>query len=266
MRDANSSRKKVFTYLVFVFLFSSVFYFLILRAASLRSGMGLNVRGLMWCPALAAFATMRLNRRSLSQLGWGWIGEYQWQSWFIPLLYTAIAYIIVWTAGLGGFGNPEFVKQITQGLNLGGPAWISVTIGVVWTCVFGLIGSLASALGEEIGWRGFLVPELAKSTGFTSTALIAGIVWSVWHYPILIWGNYNAGTEIWYEVTCFTGLVIASSFILAWMRLKSGSLWTAPCYMPAIICSCSRSSHHSRATPGKRHGLSTSLEPCCQWR
>jgi len=150
MIDVNASRKQVVTYLVFVFLFSSVFYFLILRAGSLRSSMGLNVRGLMWCPALAAFATMRLNHRSLSELGWRWIVKYQWQSWFIPLLYTAIAYIIVWIAGLGGFGNPEFVKQITQGVNLCVPTWISVTIGVVWMCVFGLIGSLASALGEEI--------------------------------------------------------------------------------------------------------------------
>jgi CAAX protease family protein len=226
MSGTSSARKQVVTYLIFLFLFSSVFYFLILRAGTLRSGMGLNVRGIMWCPALAAFATLRLNRRSLSELGWRWIGTYQWQSWFIPLLYTAIAYVIVWTAGLGGFGNPDFVKQMTQAWNLRAPAWVSVATGVLLMCVFGLVGSLASALGEEIGWRGFLVPELARTTGFTTTALISGIVWSVWHYPVLIWGDYNAGTATWYGLACFTVLVISASFIFAWMRLKSGSLWT----------------------------------------
>jgi membrane protease YdiL (CAAX protease family) len=226
MPKTGSPYKQVITYLVFLFLFSSIFYFLILRAGSLRSGMGLNVRGLMWCPALAAFATLRLNRRSFSELGWRWIGKYQWWSWFIPLLYTAIAYVIVWSTGLGSFGKPEFAKQMTESFNLHAPAWLSVAIGLVLVCLFGLVGSLASALGEEIGWRGFLVPELARTTGFTGTAVISGVVWAVWHYPVLIWADYNAGTATWYGLTCFTALVISSSFLSAWMRLKSGSLWT----------------------------------------
>ena len=224
--NSASSRKQVVTYIVLLFLFSSAFYFLVLRSGSLRSGMGFYVRGLMWCPALAAFATMRLNRRSLSELGWRWIGKYQWQSWWIPLLYTAIAYVIVWTSGLGAFGNPEFVKQFTQTMNLRAPAWISVAIGVTLMCVFGLLGSLTSALGEEIGWRGFLVPELARTTSFSTTALITGIVWALWHYPVLIWGDYNARTATWYALICFTVLVISASVIFAWIRLKSGSLWT----------------------------------------
>ena len=226
MPDTSSSRKQVITYIAFVFLFSSVFYFLILRSGSLRSGMGMYVRGIMWCPALAAFATLRLNRRSFSDLGWRWIDKYQWQSWWIPLLYTAIAYVIVWTTGLGRFGNPDFVKQFTESMNLRAPAWVSVAIGVVLMSIFGLVGSLANALGEEIGWRGFLVPELARTTSFTTTALISGVVWAVWHYPALIWGDYNAGTATWYALICFTVLVISASVIFAWMRLKSGSLWT----------------------------------------
>jgi len=91
---------------------------------------------------------------------------------------------------------------------------------------FGLARGLASALGEEIGWRGFLVPELFKRVGFTGTALISGLVWSCWHYPLLIWRDYNSGTPTWYGLTCFTALVVSLSFIFAWFRMKSGSLWT----------------------------------------
>jgi membrane protease YdiL (CAAX protease family) len=58
------------------------------------------------------------------------------------------------------------------------------------------------------------------------TSLISGIVWSLWHYPILIYGDYNAGTPTWYCLSCFTVMVISMSFVFAWMRLKSGSLWT----------------------------------------
>src|SRR2546430_1382585 len=37
-----------------------------------------------------------------------------------------------------------------------------------------------SALGEEIGWRGFLVPELARSMSFSAVALTTGIIWATW--------------------------------------------------------------------------------------
>jgi membrane protease YdiL (CAAX protease family) len=53
------------------------------------------------------------------------------------------------------------------------------------------------------------------------------MVWSCWHFPLLIWGDYNNGTPTWYGLTCFTVLVLSISFVFAWMRLKSGSLWTA---------------------------------------
>ena len=73
---------------------------------------------------------------------------------------------------------------------------------------FGLVKSIANALGEEIGWRGFLVPELFKTTGLTGTALFSGVVWALWHYPVLIGADYNAGTPTWYGLTCFTVAVL----------------------------------------------------------
>src|SRR5579871_123827 len=106
MEQADRSRRQVITYLILVFALSSIFYFLILRSGSLGNGRGLYVLGLMWCPGLAGMLTLRLNGRSLSDLGWKWNAKYQLQSWFIPLLYTVIAYVIVWTFHLGGFGNP----------------------------------------------------------------------------------------------------------------------------------------------------------------
>src|SRR5579885_1844885 len=94
-----SSRKQIVTYLVLVLVFSCFYYFLVFRSGSLRYGRGMYVLGLMWCPALAAFATLKLNGRRLADLGWGWgAPKYQWASWYIPLLYTAIAYAIVWIA------------------------------------------------------------------------------------------------------------------------------------------------------------------------
>jgi membrane protease YdiL (CAAX protease family) len=228
MSQPARSRVQVLTYLVIVLAFSSVFYYLILHSGSLGNGRGLYTLGLMWCPALAGMLTLRLNGRSIADLGWKW-GEtkYQVRSWYIPLLYAFIAYAIVWIFHLGAFGNPDYYDSLVKTMHLGGAPWISIVVGIVLTGVYGLIRSVASALGEEIGWRGFLVPELSKTTSFTVTSLVSGIVWSLWHYPILIYGDYNAGTPTWYGLMCFTVMVISISFVFAWMRLKSGSLWTA---------------------------------------
>jgi len=227
MLDARGSRAQVAIYLLFVFAFSSVFYFLILRAHKLGAGAGLYVAGIMWCPALAAAVTLKLNRRSLDELGWKWPQtRYAVMSWYIPLLYAAITYGIVWVSGLGGFPNHEMMAQLVQRMGLRVSPALSTVVYVLLVGTFGLVQSSARALGEEIGWRGFLVPELYKTMGFTSTALISGVVWSCWHYPVLIWGDYNAGTPAWYGLICFTVMVVAISFVFAWLRLKSGSLWT----------------------------------------
>jgi len=223
-----ASRRQVLTYLFFVFLFSSVFYFLIIRARQLGAGGGIYVSGIMWCPALAAFATLAVNRRAFSELGWKWPARrFALMSWYVPLLYASIAYLIVWLSGLGDFPNHEFIAALTTRMGPPLSPAVATILYVVLVGSFGLVGSLARALGEEIGWRGFLVPELNKTVGFTGTAFITGIIWSLWHYPVLIFADYNAGTATWYALLCFTVMVIAISFVFAWLRLRSGSLWTA---------------------------------------
>jgi uncharacterized protein len=227
MAQPASSRTQIITYLILLFLFSSVFYYLILHAGGLRGGGGGYTLCLMWCPGLAGMATLKLNGRSLSDLGWKW-GEpkYQFLSWLIPILYATLAYLIVWIFGFGKFGKPEYLEALARRSHLASPHWLAVLIGFLLIAIYGMIGSTSSALGEEIGWRGFLVPELSKNNSYTLTAIFSGLVWSVWHYPILIYGGYNNGTPTWYGLLCFTVMVVAISFIFAWMRLKSGSLWT----------------------------------------
>jgi uncharacterized protein len=227
MSEPNNSRRQIAVFLLLVFAFSAVFYSLILIAHKLAAGIGLYVTGLMWSPALAALATLKLNGRKLSDLGWKWPKtRFAVASWFIPLLYLTIAYLIIWTFGLGGFPNQEFMGHLVQDMGLKASPTVSTVVYLFLMGSFGMVRSIGNALGEEIGWRGFLVPELFKITGFSRTALFSGLVWALWHYPVLIGADYNAGTPTWYSLTCFTVLVLATSFVFAWMRLKSGSLWT----------------------------------------
>lgn len=224
----SNNGKQIGTFLFLTLLLSSIFYALIIKSGHLASAGGSYVLGLMWCPGLAAMLTRKLNGENLSSLGWKWgQTKYQVMSYFIPLLYAAITYVTVWATHQGGFYNREFVGAMTQRFGLGPlPPALAIAMYLVFAGTTGMIRSSASALGEEIGWRGFLVPQLAQSCSYTTTALITGVVWSLWHYPILIFADYNAGTPVWYGLTCFTVMVVSSSFIYTWMRLKSGSLWT----------------------------------------
>jgi membrane protease YdiL (CAAX protease family) len=62
---------------------------------------------------------------------------------------------------------------------------------------------------------------------FTKLSLLSGIIWAAWHSPILLFADYNAGTNRWYALSCFTVMIVSGSFGFAWLRLRSGSLWTA---------------------------------------
>ena len=216
--------RRVGTYLVLTFAFSSVFYFLIIRAGTLEGGGGLWVVGLMWSPAAAALLSSLLTARRLSEIGWRWSWRYAAAAYAIPVLYGLIAYGATWALRRGAFPNQSFVNKLirpgeTSGAAIGRYVLVRATLGVVL--------SLTTALGEEIGWRGFLVPELARKLPFSRVALASGAIWAFWHFPVLLFANYHGQTPAWYSLTCFTLLVLGIAFIFAWIRLVSGSVWPA---------------------------------------
>jgi membrane protease YdiL (CAAX protease family) len=187
---------------------------------------------IMWSAGIAALLTMWICKRDLRTMGWGW-GQWRWQwlAFLLPMAYCLVAYAIIWAAGWGGFYNHDFVAQ--QRDNNGFAGWSDLAV-LAWIlpsiALFGMPGSLSSALGEEIGWRGFLVPELAKSMSFTGLSILTGVIWAAWHLPLIVLGNYHnnaAGAlPLYGQLGMFFILVVSVAIILAYLRLKSGSLWT----------------------------------------
>src|SRR5215831_10604385 len=153
------------------------------------------VVGLMWSPAAAALLTCALTGRPLATLGWKCgPARYLVWSYCIPVIYAAVTYGIVWATGLGRFYDAAFVDHLTARFGHASPA-AAIAMYLLFQGTVGMAFSCFTALGEEIGWRGFLVPALAKRTSFTRTVLISGAIWSLWHYPVLLFADYNAGTE-----------------------------------------------------------------------
>ena len=91
----------------------------------------------------------------------------------------------------------------------------------------GMPVSLAFALGEEIGWRDFLSPQLVARFGLLPGAALTGAIWAAWHRPLVFFSDYHAGTPMWFGASCLVVLMIGMSVVMAWLRVRSGSLWTA---------------------------------------
>jgi len=218
----SNQRTPIYLFVLFTLTFSTPFYYLARTRDALVYG-----QGMVWCPAMAALLTAKLVKRDISTFGWRWPDFGLWlKSYLIPIGYAFAAYLFIWLAGLGGFYDRAFVDQITRRFGFGGlPVATVLILFVILFGTIGMINYMGLALGEEIGWRGFLVPELSRHMSFTKTSLISGVLWSVWHYPLLISGRLSA--ELVYSLACFTTMVIGMSFALAWLRLRSGSLWTA---------------------------------------
>lgn len=117
----------------------------------------------------------------------------------------------------------RLVSSNRLGINEWGDQLV-IALYVLLQGIVGIILGAIFALGEEIGWRGFLVPQLYKSRGFTKTSLIVGLIWGIWHLPVLLFADYNSGTPAWYAMSCFMVLVVGISFVYTWFRMKSGSL------------------------------------------
>jgi uncharacterized protein len=225
---ANEKRGGITVFLILTLAFSSIFYFLIAKSGHVGGGWGAYVGCLMWCPGLAGLLTCKYLGRELSTLGWKWgNSRYEVICYFIPLAYATVIYGFVWLTGLGGFYDSQFVERFSQAFGLGRMRpWVSIPLYFLFTATITVIRDCATVLGEEIGWRGFLVPELAKHYSFAATAIISGLIWALWHYPIfLLADGYNGGTPVWYYLPLFTLLLPTISFVWTWMRLKSGSLW-----------------------------------------
>ena len=221
--------KKIGCFYGLTLLFSSFFDALILHAGRFDAGNMLYVTGAMWSPALATFLTKRFFNESIRSLAWNWgAARYAWLGYLIPIAYSVPVYLVVWFAGLGGWAPPEFVKKTAAefGWTNLSPGWVIIFF-VLTTASLRFVGNISRALGEEIGWRGFLVPELAKVVGFPAVGLISGLMWAAYHYAAVLFSSYNGGTSPWFSLSCFTIMVVADSYILAWLTLRSGSLWPA---------------------------------------
>jgi membrane protease YdiL (CAAX protease family) len=86
--------------------------------------------------------------------------------------------------------------------------------------------NLIPALGEELGWRGWLLPKLMP-LGTLPALLISGVIWGLWHAPLILLGYNYPDAPGWLGATAMVGMCILVGAVFGWLRLRSGSVWPA---------------------------------------
>jgi membrane protease YdiL (CAAX protease family) len=232
MAEQKSQGLNIIVFLGLTVLLSCLFYVPILASGHLGAAAGrFYVAGLMWSPGIAALLTVWLRKLDISSLGLGWGRSgprYALIGYLAPLAYALIAYVLIWVLGFGVFAQPATVAAMAKqfGWTVDSPAAF-VPLYFIVMATTGMVGSVAHALGEEIGWRGFLTPRMVGRFGFTWGSLLIGLIWGAWHMPLFLFADYNNGTPWWFGMPCFFALTVGISFMMSWLRLRSGSVW--PC-------------------------------------
>ena len=215
-------------FLFFLCVFSGCTYALDVHSHRLTATLA---QFIVWCPGAAALCTCLLLRIPLGTLGWGWPERrFLGLAYFLPLIYATPVYLLTWLVIRGTFSLKSFETAIVEPYGLG--RWPAFgTFGVALPLLFtvGVVFEAVWSLGEELGWRGFLFPRLHQRFGFHGACLISGSIWAVWHYPEILWTDWNPGTNAFFALSCFSVMIIAFAYIMGYLRVRSGSIW--PCVL-----------------------------------
>lgn len=220
IENRNYGKRAVISFFAIVILISAVVETLICRG-----GAEWLYIVLMWIPAVAATVAncvfFRENGEPFSVKKLFALGgfrtcmlRYVLLGCLLPLVYLLIPYMVYWLLYPENFAYH-------------GVALAVILKDLLPPLVIGTFFSLLSALGEEIGWRGFMVPALYERLGLNRTLLISSLFWCCWHLPLLIGGGYMTGTPLWYQLPAFALHIFPVGVMAGLLTLESGSVWPA---------------------------------------
>jgi uncharacterized protein len=169
-------------------------------------------------PALVALAVCLLfpqRKASFRQLGLGRLGQLRWYglALLLPTVPIVLSYLVAWMVGLVALPTH---RTPTPSL-----------LALMASTLLLVLGILFLALGEELGWRGFLQPRASQVLGLKGALLLTGAVWAIWHYGFIIWGGYYSEGNLLLNLALFSVTAVLFSMVIGWIRAQSQSLWPA---------------------------------------
>ena len=134
-----------------------------------------------------------------------------------PALFVASIISVDTVGGLGQFTPPR-----SLGLAIPTVVFIGGALGVPLT------------LGEEYGWRGYLLPRLLP-LGEIKATLVVAVIWTLWHLPILLIGLNYPNQTVMTVLPVFAIAVVLTAFPFTWLYLESGSSVMVVAVMHSVL-------------------------------
>ena len=182
-----------------------------------------------FAPAFAAFVVRKwVTREGFADAGlrlnlskW----RYYLVGWLLPLVVVGCIVVLAPLLGLGK-ADLSMMRGVKTILPPGTPVphIPSLWIAAAGLTLFAVPGALFS-FGEEFGWRSYLQMRLFPQQPVLS-AVVTGLIWSFWHFPVLIRG-YAFPDNPYSGLVVFTVSAVLLSIIFGWLRLKTGSIWSS---------------------------------------
>ena len=124
------------------------------------------------------------------------------------------------TAALGD--TPEATAALAEINKV--PGWVMGVAAIVSSLLAGATINAVVAFGEEYGWRYYLVSKL-RGKKFLPAALFIGIVWGIWHAPMILLFGHNYPNDRIVGIGMMVILCILLGIIELYFVVKSGSVW-----------------------------------------
>jgi uncharacterized protein len=109
---------------------------------------------------------------------------------------------------------------IPGGTAVGDFRWSEASAFVYLMLMLSALPITLFTFGEEYGWRGYLLPRLLP-LGEIRASVVLGLIWGVWHLPLLLAGLNYPGVNPWLAIIVFTFVTVAISFAYTWFYVAS---------------------------------------------
>jgi membrane protease YdiL (CAAX protease family) len=185
----------------------------------------------MWGPGIAAIiTTVLIMKQPFKSLRLNTLGPkrfYVW-AWLLPIGLTIIGGLLTLLFGIAKLDLNFTMIREAMASAAGGdvvPAEAVVAIQVLLAFTLAPFINVLFALGEELGWRGFLLPQLLH-LGQWKAILISGVIWGVWHAPAIMQGHNYPGYPV-LGVFMMIVFCVLLGIIFSWLYLNTKSPWAA---------------------------------------
>lgn len=190
----------------------------------------------MWAPTLANIFTRIVTREGWSNTGLRLHFKKSWKYWLAAWLIPPVLFVIgsfIFFLVLPQYYDPGLttVKSMlpNQGQGFPIPLYMIIVVQMAQGILISPIINSLFTFGEEFGWRAYLLQKLLP-LGSKKAILILGVIWGIWHAPVIAMGhNYGFNYPLfpWAGIIMMTWFTTLLGIFLAWVTLKSNSVWPA---------------------------------------